>query len=77
MPEVNEKIENNFRYHSPSIEQQAKYVRIRGEAKALAYLIQEACPDGRDKSLAMTKLEEAVFWSNASIARAGDGKDTG
>lgn len=72
MPEVNEKIENNFRYHAPSIEQQEKYVRLRGEAKGLAYTIEELCPVGREKSLAMTKLEEAVMWANASIARAGE-----
>lgn len=72
MPEWNEKIENNFRYHSPSLEQQAKYVRLRGEAKGLAYLIEELCPAGREKALAMKKLEEAVMWANASIARAGE-----
>lgn len=26
-------------------------------------------PDGREKSLAMTRLEEVMFWSNAAIAR--------
>jgi hypothetical protein len=64
-----EQIENNFRYHKPSLEQQAKYVKLRGEAKGVAYLIQNLCPESREKSLALTKLEEAVMWANASIAR--------
>ena len=77
MPEWNEKIENNFRYHAPTLEQQAKYVRLRGEMKSIAYLIEELCPAGREKSLAMTKLEEASMWANASIARNDDGKNAG
>lgn len=28
----------------------------------------ENLPDGREKSLAMTKLEEALMWANKSIA---------
>jgi hypothetical protein len=29
-------------------------------------------PPGREQSLAFTALEEAMFWANAGIARAGD-----
>ena len=28
-----------------------------------------SCPDSRELSLALTNLEQAVFWANASIAR--------
>lgn len=37
--------------------------------KFLAVEIEENCPDSREKSLALTKVEEAVMWANASIAR--------
>jgi hypothetical protein len=62
-------IENNFKYHSPKPGQPEKYTDIREKAKELAYLIDEECPNSREKSVAMTKLEEAVMWANASVAR--------
>lgn len=62
-------IENNFRYHAPKPGQAERYQALRDKAKELAYLIDEECPSGRERSLAMTKLEEAIMWANASIAR--------
>lgn len=65
----NEQLENNFKYHSPKEGQPEKYTAIREKAKELAYLIDELCPNSREKSLAITKIEEASMWANASIAR--------
>jgi hypothetical protein len=65
----NLQIENNFKYHSPKAGQPEKYLEIRERAKELAYLIDVECPNSREKSLALTKLEESVMWANASIAR--------
>lgn len=31
--------------------------------------IDPLCPSSRERSLAMTKLEEAVMWANSAIAR--------
>ena len=62
-------IDNNFTYHSPKGDQQLRYINIRSCAKTLAEMFNQFCPDSREKSLAMTKLEEAVMWANASIAR--------
>lgn len=66
---MNGQIENNFKYHSPKEGQPEKYTQIREKAKELAYLIDELAPQSREKSLAITKLEESVMWANASIAR--------
>jgi len=66
---MNEQIEKNFKYHAPKDGQPAKYENIRDTAKAFAYRIDGICPDSREKSLAITKLEECVMWANASIAR--------
>lgn len=73
MPEqnktINQQIENNFIYHTPKEGQPEKYGVIREKMKELAYLIDDLCPNGREKSVAMTNLETAMFWANASIAR--------
>lgn len=66
---MNPKIENAFTYHAPKDDQPAKYQAIREKAKEMAYLIDEMVPDSREKSLAMTKLEECSMWANAGIAR--------
>jgi len=66
---MNNCIENNFMYHAPKEGQPEIYTMLREKAKELAYLIDEKCPNSREKSLAMTKLEEAVMWANASVAR--------
>ena len=62
-------VENNFTYHAPKGDQQQKYEALRGKAKELANLIIDLCPDSRERALALTNLEQATFWSNASIAR--------
>jgi hypothetical protein len=56
-------------YHAPKEGQQEKYKTLRQTGKELAYLIDTLCPGSREKSLAMTKLEEGIMWANASIAR--------
>lgn len=66
---MKEQIENNFMYHKPKDEQPSRYFTIREEAKKLALVVNAMCPDSREKSLAITKIEEAVMWANASIAR--------
>jgi hypothetical protein len=62
-------IENNLTYHAPKPGQPALYEKIREKAKEFAYLIDELTPISREQSVAMTKLEEVVFWANAAIAR--------
>ena len=62
-------IEKRFTYHPPKDGQSDIYVMIRDAAKQFAYLIDFQAVDSREKSLAITALEEAVFWANAAIAR--------
>lgn len=69
MSNPNPQIENNFKYHKPKEGQPEKYTVLREKAKELAYLIDELCQNSREKSLAMTNLEQSVMWANASVAR--------
>lgn len=58
-----------FTYHPPKEGQQYKYQSIRDAGLDFAQLLEEFCPDSRELSLAVTKIEEAVMWANAAIAR--------
>lgn len=69
MGEINETLENNFMYHAPKPGQNERYIALRAKAKELAYLIDNLCPPSRETALAMTQLEQSIFWANASIAR--------
>ena len=62
-------IENNFKYHAPKEGQQEKYEELREKGKELVCLMVAFCPNSRERSLAITKIEEAIMWANASIAR--------
>ncbi|GGH83552.1 hypothetical protein JOD43_002119 [Pullulanibacillus pueri] len=66
---MEDRLDNNFTYHAPKEGQPAKYDAIRNSAKDFAVLVDDLCPNSREKSLAMTKIEEAVMWANASVAR--------
>jgi len=61
--------DKEFAHHEPKGDQNIRYNTLREKAKELATLIDMCCPDSREKSLAMTKLEECSMWANASIAR--------
>ncbi len=62
-------IAKNFTYHPPKEGQPKRYEDIRGMIKTTALTLVAMCPESRELSLALTKLEEAVFWANAAIAR--------
>ena len=64
-----ERIEHDFTYHSPNGEKAERHVKMRQLAKQLAREMVELCPAGRERSTALTKLEEALMWANAAIAR--------
>ena len=65
---TNEQIENTFTYHAPFGTQVKRYQDLRDEAKSFARTIQLACPESREKSLALTSLQQTCMWANASIA---------
>ena len=66
---TSDELVNRFTYHPPRPGQAERYQEIRDSARELAELIEGECPESREKSLAVTNLEQAVFWANAAIAR--------
>lgn len=63
-----EQIDNIFTYHPPFGTQSQRYVTIRQIAKMFAENINALCPESREKSLALTSVQQAVMWSNSAIA---------
>ena len=62
-------INNRFNHHPAVGDKIDKHETVRREARMLAHSWQENLPEGREKALAITKLEEAMMWANAAIAR--------
>ncbi len=66
---MNSDIKNRFTYHPPTSSQVPLYESMRAKALELAAWMDEVAPDSRELSLALTNLDQAVMWFNASIAR--------
>lgn len=69
MNDVQKRLDNNFTYHKPFGDQPARYEELRTAGKFLSEKIISLSPASREQSLALTKIEEAIFWANAAIAR--------
>lgn len=63
-------IEHRFKFHAATTDaKRDAHSSVRQHCRELADFINWNVPDNREKSLAMTKLEEVMFWSNAALAR--------
>lgn len=61
---------HRFKYHPPSTPGVAvDHASVREAMAGAALRVLDLCPEGREQALAITKLEEAMFWANAAIAR--------
>ena len=57
-----------YTYHPPFGDQPNRYEGIREAGKAFARLVTSTTPPSREQSVALTKIQETVFWANAAIA---------
>lgn len=63
-------LRHRFDYHPPSNENvKNAHEEVRGYCLDLAVQFDTLLLDCREKALAITKLEETMFWANAAIAR--------
>ena len=62
-------IDKDFKYHAPNPAQKVKYDELRAKGKELALLVYNSCPSSAEMTTAIRKVEEAVMWANAAIAR--------
>lgn len=61
-----------YKYHEPSDAQVEVYDKIRGAARGFAEVVLKESKPSREQSLALTKIEEAMMWANAGVARNED-----
>jgi len=62
-----------FRYHPAATPGRAEqHNDVRASLLRVAQDLNDVVPEGREKALMLTKLEEAMFWANAAVARQGD-----
>lgn len=65
-----QELRNRFTYHPPVTQRRATmHEHIRQMCYALAAELDHILPEGREKSLAITNLEQTTMWANAAIAR--------
>jgi hypothetical protein len=62
-------LKKRFTHYPSKNDQPRRYGEVRHRAHSLAEYIVLNVPDSREKDLALVKLEEAVMWANAGIAR--------
>ena len=66
-------LEHRFAFH-PALTPAKRdaHASVRRECQDLADFLNNTLPEGREKSLAITHLEEVMMWGNAALARAGE-----
>lgn len=66
--QIAQQINNGMGFHPGNVDVAPLYSSLRGRFMELAHVVNELCPDGRDKSLAITHLEDALMRSIRAIA---------
>jgi hypothetical protein len=67
-----EDIANRFAFHPATTdEKRDAHTSVRQQCRQLADALNAQLPEGREKALAITHLEEVMMWGNAALARSG------
>jgi hypothetical protein len=69
-------LDRRFSFHAPATDaRRDAHTDIRRGCRSVADFMNNVVPDGREKSIMYTKLEEVMFWANAALARQHDEDD--
>ena len=63
-------VDRRFHPHPADEARSAAHSTVYTRCGDLAHLLNDLLPEGREKSLALTNLEQTMFWANAAIARS-------
>ena len=63
------RIEDDFSPHDVGHRERNSMDDVRAVCMAAALVFARVCPEGRELSTALTRLEEAMFWADAAVAR--------
>ena len=63
---------NPWQFHAPTDAQKAAMQKFRDAFEALANLIEAESPSCRQRSLALTHLEESAVWANKAANQRDD-----
>lgn len=68
---TSDELRRRFNYHNPNTSEKVeRHSRVRAAClDAADELVVATGSPSREQSLAITKLEEAMYWANAAIAR--------
>jgi len=70
--ETKDRTRSTFAQVAPAGNQAQRYAMLNGAFMDLEAKINLWVPPGREKALAITKLEEASMWANKGISRGDD-----
>jgi hypothetical protein len=65
-----QELARRFEYHPPSTPEVASaHEQVRASLLSVAGFLNRLLPDGREKAMAMTALDDACMYANACVAR--------
>ena len=66
---AHQQVDRNFSSHTPNAEQRELMSTVRAACCGTAHLIIDYVPEGRERAMALTKLEEACMHAIAGVVR--------
>lgn len=69
MPTIKQhNLDEIFKHHAVKEGQSERYDAINEATKTFAKVVLETCSDSRERSVALTQIQDARMWANLSIA---------